>query len=162
MDQALVAHLKAVTTTVVAVTALVTAISSLVKACDKRLEQASYETLAQSIHEVQQEQAALRADVLALNSIKDGDGIFDQADPLLCEMDAGVVDAGRYAMMVPSLPTSSASGVALVKPPPPLPKHPKYDGGLHDIAQVVVASPAVTGSRPPPKWDDVKARADSM
>lgn len=61
MDMELPAWLKdpkPITSLIAAITALIVACTGLVKACDKRLEQASYETLAHAITDLQKQQAA--------------------------------------------------------------------------------------------------------
>lgn len=153
MEPTLVARLKSITQAVVATTALVTAITSLVKACDKRLEQASYETLSASIQDIQKDQAAIRADLLALRD-RDGDGLSDED---FMKMMAPIVPDAA----VPAPPTSASFGPYVgTFQPPHLPKH---DAGVPPLAS---ASPATAGSvaprPPPPSWDHVQIMAAKM
>jgi hypothetical protein len=150
MEPTLVARLKSVTQAVVATTALVAAITSLVKTCDKRLEQASYETLSASIQDIQKDQQAIRAEVLALKARdQDGDGISD-ADEL--KMGMGL-DA---AAPMPS--GSSAFG-----PYAGVFKRGGQDAAVEPFLDDTPATSGTVAPRPPPpSWGHVKIMADEL
>jgi len=147
--------LKTVISGIMALTALVTAATSLVKALDKRLEQASYETLSTHIADIQKDQAALREQVTALNiklADRDGDGIPDAdagAPPVPTSSASAAkpapADAGTH-------PTASATHPPIVRPPAPPPQP----------AAVPVPMPPPVATLAPPSWNAVKAKADKL
>lgn len=157
--------LKQAATFVAAITALVTALTSLVKAVDKRLEQASYETLSASIENIQKDEAALREQIIALNA-------------KLATHDVGHAEPDDVEPP-PPMPSASASGpVAVADAGKPHHKvagshpsaHPPVSASVaasaHPPATTSVASAPplpLPPPRPPlPKWGDVKAKADQM
>lgn len=153
MEQSLFARVKSATQFVFALTALVTAITSLVKACDKRLEQASYEALSTSIQDVQKDQAALRAELLAL---RDGDGIPDKMDIDKSDIDFDLTSpAPSTSTCVTSAPTSHKPSF-LSRPKTKTPKPMPSSSSSGTPWGVTIKS------QPPPAWADIKVSADKL
>lgn len=134
---------KQLVTLIAAVTALVTALTSLVKAVDKRVEQASYETLSHKIVELQDSNTALHKEVENLK--------------------------GSVLPVTPTVVPSSAPSGA---PPSVYTGHlnyPSYTAIPVSAKEPVLAKEPKPGPPtprpplpPPPSWGDVKARAEKM
>lgn len=134
---------KSLTQTLMAAAALVTALTSLVKVLDKSVEQTSYETLAEAIHEMQADQAELRAELLTLRADQDTDGVCDATDYLT----AGAGGAGAGGAGTGGDETTWTTE-ALMTP-------------------VVISVPKPTKrlplrATPPPAWTTIKVRAEKL
>jgi hypothetical protein len=118
---------------VTALTALVAACTALVKATDKRVEQASYETLSQEIVKLQKQVDELKAEPAPTPTSP-----LEPAPPMLF-----------ISPPIESVPTSGQDAGSPLPPhvPTKLPKEPK------------AAKPP---SPPPPTWVDVRHKADEM
>lgn len=136
---------------VMALTALVTAGTSLVKAFDKTLEQASYEALATSIQELQQDQAALRLEMQA-HDPQDTDGVVDAQEP-------------EEILSTPAVPSAAVS----VGPKPKMASIQKHKAPT-TVAPINIVEPSPSKSRPmrrgtmpaPPSWSTIKTQAEKL
>jgi seryl-tRNA synthetase len=129
-------RIKSVTQAVMAITALLTAVTSLVKAYDKRLEQTSYEALANTIQEMQKDQAALQKEFTTLQNSREPimRVIENTADSGVPQSDSGLDKLNISAKQPP-----------VVKLAPPKP-----------------SSSAVLSRPPLPKWSDIKEKANKL
>lgn len=138
-------RINSVIQTIVAVAGLLTAVASFVKTFDKRLEQASYEALSESIKSIQEDQKKLHSELtrMKLSSTNSGallcdvdeDGVYDYIDDIKESPDSGmpIIPSPSSSFKVPSLNSASSS-----KNLDPL-------------------SP-----KPPPAWNAIKLKADSL
>ena len=155
---------------IVALTALITAMTSLWKAVDKRVEEAGYEALSNSIQELQKSQAALREQVL------DGGG---DAEPTLVASGAPAknfeaVDAeAPVAFIGPPFSTGTPTPVATAPHGVVVGSAGIGAGVSSERFSSVLPAPAAAPRRmimhrdppafvAPPKWDTVRERANSL
>ncbi len=145
---------------IASVTALVTACTSLVKAVDKRVEQASYETLSHKIVELQDESATLRHEVALLRASPSAEAPLPPP-PFLAPAPSA------------SLPMSFPDGGVPMSHPKIAGGGSPTSGGSHcpaddPLCEIETRPPpslpaaAPPRSSPPPSWGDVKQRADRM
>ena len=150
--------LKMIVSGIMALTALVTAITSLVKAVDKRVEQASYEALAQSIKDMQTDQANLRVELMALQSRGvtmdwDGDGIPDDPSTLKCDVQPSSSSA-PINKSDPGDKSKKPWKPGIMATPRPA---PSASGSASTFPSAAMALP-----KPPPTWKDVLKSADKL
>jgi hypothetical protein len=158
-----VANLKSSTQLVIALAGLVTAVTSLMKACDKRLEQASYEALAESIKDLQDDQRALRNEI-AMAQIGAPAAQPVMSEKTWCGDGDGIPD---FDLKSTPSPLPSASSVMLTNPHPVpcyasiVSKPAVWPSAMPRVPTMPTIAPAPS-SKPLPSWSDVKQRADAL
>lgn len=161
--KAIADRLKAATQLIIALTALIAAITSLVKSLDKRVEQKSYESLAQSIAEMQDQQGVLHDEVLALrveSFEREADGfdtLIDLIPSTTLPASQLLEDAGAPAPATTSTGEPMTATAPTAKVPdavPPLSLEERKE--VKRLIRLPLPKPSFT---PPPKWKDIQQKA---
>lgn len=153
-------RLKQTATLIASLAALITSITSLVKALDKRVEQASYETTAEAVKELQVENKR----IFELLQKSESKSISIDVDADSQEFEKFVADAGAPPVLPSATQISAASAPSSTISKP----KSKVSGGSSpattksDLPESSHLPPPRPPSKPLPDWDGVKKRAEKM